>query len=113
MRSTPICFNSPASLTDSLIVQPSSTQSVDEMRRNNGNSFGHSDRTAATISRQSRVRFSNEPRFVRAFITKRRQELVNEITMRGVDLEATSRALPRPCAKAARRSCNDSESQKG
>src|SRR5207249_9921086 len=50
-----------ASVTDSLIFQPPSTQSVDEMRRNNGNSFGHSDRTAAMISRHSRVRFSNEP----------------------------------------------------
>src|SRR3954452_15032655 len=104
MRSTPVCFNSPASLTESLIFQPPSTQSVDEMRRNNGNSFGHSDRTAATISRQSRVRFSNEPPvIVRAFITKRGQKLVNEITVRGVDLDDTEPSLTcaaRGCGKS-------------
>src|ERR1700730_2144892 len=40
---------------------PPSTQSVAEMRTNNGAPFGHEDRTAATTSRHNRVRFSNDP----------------------------------------------------
>ena len=42
-------------------THPPSIQSVAEMRTNSGARSGHEPRTAATISRNIRVRFSNEP----------------------------------------------------
>ena len=61
IRSMPRSRRRRASSTDCSMSQPPSTQSVDEMRTNSGQRSGRSARTARTVSRRKRVRFSNEP----------------------------------------------------
>ena len=60
-KSTPSGLTCRASSADCAMSQPPSTQSVAEMRINNGRFSGHTRRTAWTVSRTSRARFSREP----------------------------------------------------
>ena len=99
MRSTPSPFSSRASSIDCSTSQPPSTQSVAEIRTKSGARSGQTVRTAAATSRKSRVRFSKLPPYaILALIAQRRQELVEEVAVRRVDLdhpEARGQRAPR------------------
>ena len=84
--------------------QPPSAQSVAEIRTNSGSRSGQTARTASTTSRHRRMRLSNDPPYssVRG-VDQRREELVNQIAVRGVDLDARR---SRPRARVARPSRN-------
>ena len=83
--------------------QPPSAQSVAEIRTQSGSSSGQTVRTSSTTSSTNRARFSKRAAvLVGARVRQRREELVQQVAVRGVDLgDAGSRRPAR--ARAASR----------
>ena len=94
--------SSRARTTDCSRSQPPSTQSVAEMRTRTGRSTGKASRTACATSSGRRIRFSRLPPYssVRRF-DERREELVEQVAVRRVDLDDLEPGLLGPARGVA------------
>ena len=72
---------------ESSIVQPPSTQSVDEMRTPSGLSCGHASRTAANTSMGKRIRLSNDPPYASFAGSTAATGIVEQVAVRTVQLD--------------------------
>ena len=125
-RSTPSSASRRASATDCSTSQPPSAQSVAEIRTNSGSSPGHARAPRSATSSSSRMRLSNEPPYSSvAAVGERREELVQQVAVRRVDLDhleaggqrrraAAAKAATTPAISAAvQRSGTGSPARKG
>ena len=106
MRSTPSCASSRASATESSIVQPPSAQSVAEMRTKSGSSSGQRvAHRAHHLAQQPHAVLERAAVLVGALVGQRREELVQQVAVRGVQLDdaGTRRLRARTAASAKAR----------
>ena len=88
-------FSRRASATDCSMSQPPSAQSVPEMRTNSGQSLGHAARTARTTSRsEPHAVLERAAVLVGALVAQRREELVQQVAVGGVDLDHPEAGVP-------------------
>ena len=88
IRSTsPRSRTQPVTRTISSTVNPPSTQSAQERRRNSGRSSGHEARTASVFQQKPGTVFKRTAVIVRPVITKRREKTVPQIPVCRVNFE--------------------------